>query len=365
MPYATNFDSTWCKQVSNSLLAWFAANRRDLPWRVHYRPYEVLVSEVMLQQTQMQRVVFYFTRFMTRFPTLQDLAQADLDEVLELWQGLGYYRRAKNLHSLARKIMADYDGKIPSSCETLQTLPGIGPYTAAAIAAIAFEAPCVGLDANVLRVLARLFDCEEDVSTTVGKKIMEDLALKLLPQGRACEYQQALMELGALICGRSPRCRQCPWKTSCLSHAHGTVSQRPVKAQAVSRLVRYQMAGLVFDTQKRLLLCRQPDTGIWANLLTLPDCEATQDKLSCGHYQAFLAKKTGLLGKAQNWHLTLKHSYTKWQIFLQVWAYIVPQAKVSAPFVWVEPADFSRIPMPSPHRTALQRYLDNFSENIV
>ncbi|MCR5814628.1 MAG: A/G-specific adenine glycosylase [Desulfovibrio sp.] len=357
MPSATPLSRSWSAEVTKRLLAWFGANARDLPWRLHYTPYEVWVSEIMLQQTQMLRVVDYFKRFMSRFPTLQSLAQADLEAVLCAWEGLGYYQRAKNLHKTARLLLAEYGGQLPTDQEKLEKLPGIGHYTAGAIAAIAFEQPTVGVDANGLRVLARLFDCCEDVRSSSGKICIERYARALLPEQRARDFNQALMEFGALICGRKLLCADCPLQDLCLAHAHGTESQRPVQMSSSLRQLRYSTAGVIIDGKRRLLLCQRPKQGIWANLWTLPEFEMAKSDDPTRCFCSLFARQTGLKLYALDWQTQLQHSYTKWQIVLQVRAFFLVSCVLSKPFVWFARSDLAKLPLPSPHRTVLDRFL--------
>jgi A/G-specific adenine glycosylase len=215
-------------RLRRALLDWFAVNQRRLPWRVNYTPYEVWVSEVMLQQTQMERGVDYFNRWMARFPDIAALAAADEEAVLRQWEGLGYYSRARHLLAAARKIVAEHGGVFPSDLEAIRALPGVGPYTAGAIASIAFgeKLPCV--DANVERVIARVFDVDSPVKQDPAAGVVRRWALRLVPEGRAREHNQAMMELGALICRKKPRCEVCPLAEFCISRHLGIAEQRPV-----------------------------------------------------------------------------------------------------------------------------------------
>lgn len=218
-------------RIQRALLDWFAVNQRRLPWRVHYTPYEVWVSEVMLQQTQMERGVDYFNRWMARFPDIAALAAADEEAVLRQWEGLGYYSRARHLLAAARKIMAEHGGAFPSDLEAIRALPGVGPYTAGAIASIAFgeKLPCV--DANVERVIARVFDVDSPVKQDPAAGVVRRWALRLVPEGLAREHNQAMMELGALVCRKKPRCEVCPLAVFCSSRHLGIVEQRPCRAK--------------------------------------------------------------------------------------------------------------------------------------
>src|SRR5690554_4542816 len=205
------------------LLQWWDEGHADLPWRRSREPYAIWVAEIMLQQTQITTVIPYYLRWMERFPTVHELAAAELDEVLKMWEGLGYYSRARNLHAAAQAVVEEYGGKLPQTAKELQKLRGIGPYTAGAVASIAFEQPVPILDGNVIRVLSRLYDIADDVTETQTKRYLWQLAEGLVPQERPGDFNQALMELGQRICvPATPRCHRCPVARHCLARERGT-----------------------------------------------------------------------------------------------------------------------------------------------
>jgi len=218
--------------LTKSLLAWYEANDRDLPWRRTHDPYAIWVSEIMLQQTRVETVLPYYERWMARFPDLQSLAAASQEEILTLWEGLGYYSRARHLHRAAQLLVAEYDGRLPETAAELKGLPGIGPYTAAAIATFAFGADAIALDGNLRRVLSRLFDLRLDPRTPQGERRLLAQTADLLPRGRASEFNQALMDLGTTLCTpRSPDCLRCPLARGCLANARRTQARRPVRSR--------------------------------------------------------------------------------------------------------------------------------------
>src|SRR2546430_6052542 len=209
-------------EIRSRLLAWYAANRRDLPWRRTRDPYRILVAEYLLQRTRIASGTPYYERFLMRFPTVQDLAAASLDDVLAVWEGLGFYGRAKRLHAAAHVIVAEHDGKVPPSYDALAALPGICPYTAGAIASIAFGIVAPAVDGNVLRVLARLFRIPEDVTSVVVHRRMIELAATLVSLDAPGAFNQAIMELGATTCTPTrPACDRCPLENQCLARAAG------------------------------------------------------------------------------------------------------------------------------------------------
>src|SRR5512137_1830169 len=208
--------------LSTRLLRWYAAHKRELPWRKTHDPYRIWVAEIMLQQTQVETVISYYMRWLRRFPTVARLAAAPLDEVLAHWEGLGYYARARNLHRAAKLLVEKSRGQLPQTLDGLRALPGIGLYTAAAIGSIAFGIDAAALDGNLKRVLARIFDVRQDVTSPGGEKSVRALAESLVPPGRAGDYNQALMDLGATICTpRAPRCDACPVQTLCEAYRLG------------------------------------------------------------------------------------------------------------------------------------------------
>ncbi|MEW6499985.1 MAG: A/G-specific adenine glycosylase, partial [Thermodesulfobacteriota bacterium] len=212
--------------LQEALLAWFAAHSRDLPWRRTYDPYHVWISEIMLQQTRMERVIGYFRRWLERFPDLPALAAADEEEVLKCWEGLGYYSRARNLHRAAGLVMRDHGGTIPADHAALLTLPGIGRYTAGAIMSLAFNREYPLVDANVERLFARLYDIDSPVREAVNHRFVWQRALELIPPGRARLFNQALMELGALVCTpKNPACSACPLAGHCKALRGNTVTR--------------------------------------------------------------------------------------------------------------------------------------------
>ena len=270
---AQNFTQEAAQRIPAALLEWFAKHRRDLPWRARYHPYEVWISEVMLQQTQMERGVAYFQRWMERFPNVQAVAEASEDEIMRYWEGLGYYRRARFLHQAAKAIMERHGGSIPSSQEDLAALPGLGSYTASAILGIAFEQDIVPVDANVERVFSRLLDLDSPVKKKPASDIINGEAQRLLPAGHARNYDQALMEFGALVCGKAPKCQECPLTTWCASFQNGTQKIRPVTA-ARAETIPVTAAHGILICEKHVLLLQRDTSGLWGNMWEFPGADS-------------------------------------------------------------------------------------------
>lgn len=261
------------------LLAWYDRAAADLPWRTPpgaaspdpARAYAVWLSEIMLQQTQVETVKPYFLRFVAAYPTVESLAATPLDEVLKLWEGLGYYSRARNLHRAAQIIASEMGGQFPETVEGLRALPGVGRYSAGAIASIAYGAPAPVLDGNVIRVFARVTDLPEDVTAASTQAALWKLAEDWLPQARPGDYNQALMELGRTICTpRNPRCADCPIAGHCLAYARSTQALRPVKRARAQTPHHLVTAGLIWNERGQLLIAQRPLDGLLGGLWEFP-----------------------------------------------------------------------------------------------
>ncbi len=261
------------EKSAEPLLAWYDAHGRELPWRIRGAgrpdPYRVWLSEIMLQQTTVATVKPYFERFLQKWPTVNDLAAAPLDQVMAAWAGLGYYARARNLHRCAQIVSTDYGGRFPEDETGLKALPGVGNYTAAAIAAIAFDQVATVVDGNVERVVARLFAVETPLPK--AKPEISRLAATLTPQERAGDYAQAMMDLGATICTAArPKCLLCPLKEGCLAHARGLAAELPRRTPKAARPIRRAVAFWLEGRNKEVLLRRRPPKGLLGGMMEVP-----------------------------------------------------------------------------------------------
>lgn len=268
-------------QASGALLDWYDRHARDLPWRVppgaveRPDPYRVWLSEIMLQQTTVAAVKDYFARFLARWPAVGDLAAAPLDDVLHAWQGLGYYARARNLHRCARAVMQDNGGAFPDTEEALRALPGVGAYTAAAIAAIAFGRPATVVDGNVERVMARLHAVETPLPA--AKPVLRRLAALTTPAGRPGDYAQAVMDLGATVCtARSPRCLLCPWSGGCAAHGRNMAGGLPRRAPKKAKPLRRGIVWWIEGPDGRVMLQRRPENGLLGGMMEFPGTDWTE-----------------------------------------------------------------------------------------
>ena len=258
-------------RLPEALLPWYELNRRDLPWRKDKEPYHIWISEIMLQQTRVEAVKGYYRRFLSALPTVASLANADEDELHKLWEGLGYYSRVRNLKKAAQQIMERHNGIFPATYLEISALAGIGPYTAGAICSIAYDQPTPAVDGNVLRVIARLTDDNTPIDRPAFRKAITENLAAIYPV-RAGDFTQALMELGATVCGpnRKPDCGSCPCNTFCLAYAHGTAELLPIKKAKPQRRVEEKTV-FILSCDGSYALCKRPEKGLLAGLWEFPN----------------------------------------------------------------------------------------------
>lgn len=253
------------------IIQWYLTNKRDLPWRKDRDPYKIWISEVMLQQTRVDTVIPYFHKFMKAFPTIFHLAEASLEEVLKLWEGLGYYSRARNLHHTAREVVQKYDGEFPKDAEILGTLKGIGPYTKGAILSIAFNKREPAVDGNVMRVLARILKIEENIDKHRTKKLIYTSAKKLISHDDPSSFNQGLMELGATICiPHQPKCEHCPVQKHCVAYETGMTKILPIRSKIEKQKTIPYVVILAKDDKENYLIEKRPSSGLLADLWQFP-----------------------------------------------------------------------------------------------
>ncbi len=347
------------------LLAWYAANKRVLPWRDHPDPYAVWVSEIMLQQTQVETVRPYFIRWMARFPDVQTLAAADEQDVLALWEGLGYYSRARNLHRAAQQIVARHDGRLPADIRALRALPGIGAYTAGAIASMAFGLDEPAIDGNVLRVVARLFALETCVDTGAGRRQVERLVRAHLPSGRAGDFNQALMDLGAGLClPKAPRCERCPLAEICLARAAARQEALPCRKPR-RKPPHVIVTAAVIWRDDRVLLAQRPAGGLLANLWEFPGgkLEAGESLTDCLRRE--IREELGVeieVGAALG---VYRHAYTHFRVTLHAFrAHLLrgePRPLQAQALTWAALAELDAFPMGKIDRRIARRLQESAS----
>jgi A/G-specific adenine glycosylase len=311
-------------QIASRLLAWWDTGHADYPWRRNRDPYAIWVAEIMLQQTQVLTVIPYYERWLGEFPTIQTLAKASLDEVLRVWQGLGYYSRARNMHAAAQTLVTDFDGRLPQSVSELMKLKGIGRYTAGAIASIAFDQQVPVLDGNVIRILTRLTDLSENITRSATRKHLWELAADLVPAHRAGDFNQALMELGQQVCSPAqPRCLLCPLTADCLARLRGTQLERPVRPPR-KNIPHYDVvAGVIWEkdsstkpASSRFLIARRPLDGLLGGLWEFPGGKQELDETLSQALRREIKEELDIDIEVGRPLARVKHAYTHFRITL-------------------------------------------------
>ncbi|HWB08330.1 MAG TPA: A/G-specific adenine glycosylase [Pirellulales bacterium] len=340
--------AAWKRQFRRKLVDWYRRHARDLEWRRSRDPYRVWVSEIMLQQTQVATVADYFPRFVAEFPDVASLAAADEARVLRLWEGLGYYRRARQLHQAAKLIVAEHGGRFPSEVETVRNLPGIGRYTAGAILSIAFDARQPILEANTIRLFSRLIAYRGDPRSKSGENLLWLLAEELLPASGSSQFNQALMELGSLVCTpRAPACEPCPVRSLCPTHRDGLQdSIPPPKPKPRIEAVRELL--LVVRNQDRVLLRRRHATERWAGLWDFPRFPIDgADGSSTEAVLEKLAATTGVKARVAAPLTTIKHGVTRFRITLDChWADCLhAPRRLPTGIRWLRPTQLADYPL--------------------
>jgi A/G-specific adenine glycosylase len=351
------------ERFARELLDWYDRNRRDLPWRRNPDPYAVWVSEMMLQQTQVATVIPYWTRWMERFPTVRELAAAPLDDVLKQWQGLGYYARARNLHRAAQVIMEKHGGVFPTRYDEVLALPGIGRYTAGAVCSIALGLDTPIVDANVIRVLCRIFGLRGDPKSASVQERLWELAADLIPSGRASAFNQGMMELGALVCQAKPRCAACPVNDVCAAYASGKPESLPEFAPKPVFTLQTDVSAIVRHPSGdgRLLLVRRPEGGLWGGLHEFPRVTRTDDETNGAAAERAARETAGVDVRAAETVLgTVRHGVTTRKITL---VGVACELKNETPLTpaagwaafWVPLAEIDRYALSSPQARLMEQ----------
>ena len=335
------------------LLAWFDKQGRCLPWREARprNPYHVWVSEIMLQQTRTEAVKGYFQNWLAHFPTVEALAQAPEQEVLQAWQGLGYYNRARNLQKAAREILIRYQGALPRNAEDLEKLPGIGDYTAGAIASMAFGQAVPAVDGNLLRVLARLYAVQDDILSTTGKKKLREMACSAIPPERPGDFNEALMDLGAEICiPRHPRCEACPIQDSCRALAEQLTGELPHRQKKSSQKI-YFTASAIFIRDGQVLLHQRPGQGLLASMWEFPTALAETEEASREGLRVLAHRVDGLFWQH-------KHAFSHQIWFMKAW-WAADPAGGQEHCSWVPLEEPASVPLAGPHAKLFQALCRN------
>lgn len=335
--------------VQHTIARWYQKRRRDLPWRQTLDPYAVWVSEVMLQQTQVKTVVPYFQRFMEAFADVKQLAHADEQRVLKLWEGLGYYSRARNLHRAARLVVERFNAQVPDDWHTFRQLPGVGDYIGAAVLSIAFSKPYAVVDGNVKRVLARLFMLETEVNVAKGHAVFQPVADQLLERSHPGRHNQAVMELGAMVCTpRQPLCAQCPLQRHCKALKAGQVHNYP-RRTARKAVGRQRWAAAVVFKNGRLLLTQRPGAGLLAGMWEFPGGQVQEGQDPAQACSDAIKASVGLKAPVKAHIVTVNHTYThfKLQLDLYLCPYQSGRVRLNGPaaFKWIAFEKLSRLPL--------------------
>ena len=336
--------------LAQKLLLWYAKNARSLPWRGHPNPYAVWVSEIMLQQTRVETVKPYFERWMARFPTVADLAQAPQQEVLSAWEGLGYYSRARNLHAAAQEIVKNYGGRLPAGVDALRSLPGIGRYTAGAIASIAFGQDEPALDGNIRRVLARVFNVTQPARSPQAERRFWELAAENLPPGQAGDYNQALMDLGATVCTpRQPDCPRCPLSDLCQAFRLGVQEARPVKA-AKPELPHYTVTAAVIQRQGQVLIAQRPPNGLLGGMWEFPGGKIEPGESLPECLEREISEELGAQIRVGDPFGVYRHAYTHFRVTLHAFCCTLVNGRQPRPVQvhdlrWVSRQELQDYPM--------------------
>ncbi|AOV06837.1 A/G-specific adenine glycosylase [Sporosarcina ureilytica] len=328
-----------------SLLQWYQTEKRDLPWRRTSNPYYIWVSEVMLQQTRVDTVIPYYERFITKYPTMEKLADADENELLKMWEGLGYYSRARNLQEGVREVVATYGGNVPTNRKEISTLKGVGPYTAGAVLSIAFGIPEHAVDGNVMRVLSRIVLIEEDITIPRTKRIFEDVVMDLIDKQDPSSFNQGLMELGATICTPKPKCLLCPVREYCQAFYEGRQEELPVRTRKKRGKVIPVATFAIQNEQGEWLLRKRPENGLLANLWEFPMVELTTNQ-SAGE---ILFKQLGLKVSAVSDIMSFKHIFTHltWEV-TSYYANLKVENRVPDGYKFFTATEVEALPKPVP-----------------
>jgi len=329
------------RTVEQRLLPWFENHRRTMPWRQNRTPYRVWISEIMLQQTRVEQVIPFFNRFIKRFPSLKSLAEAPLLDVLKMWEGLGYYSRARNLHKTAQIISKDWKGRFPKSEKDLKKLPGIGNYTAAAIGSLAMNLDLAVLDGNVIRVLSRLFTYPRDPTTIAAKKELQQFADSLLVRGRAGDCNEAFMELGAKICTpRNPNCPECPLSRVCLACKSGTPEIYPVKAPKKKVPHILVGAGVITNRRGEVLVAQRKTDAMLGGLWEFPGGKQESGETIQQCIVREIREELGVNVTIEDFLLTVKHAYSHFTMEMHAYRARIasgrPRPIECAAYAWVK-----------------------------
>lgn len=338
------------KRLTAAILEWYRKNRRDLPWRQTRNPYHIWVSEIMLQQTQVETVIPYYQRFVARFPTIRALASASLHDVLKAWENLGYYARARNLHIASKRIVTQFQGKLPHTWDELTALPGVGNYTASAILSMAYGKPYAAVDSNVRRILCRICLIDKPVFNAQTLWNIQALASGLVPEDSPGVFNQALMDLGAMICRpRYPICELCPLREYCLAHQRGMQEKLPVRKRGGILPHKNMMAAVLKNEQGWLLIVRRLPRGLLGGLWKFPGGLKVPGETKENALLRTVREELGIQIVVREPIVSVKHAYTHFRVTIHAfscgWIEGEPHTRTCVDWRWVEPVKLDDYPV--------------------
>lgn len=348
------------ENAAQDLLDWYTKNKRELPWRKTDDPYKIWVSEIMLQQTRVDTVIPYYHRFLEAFPTIYDLSEANQQQVLKLWEGLGYYSRGRNLHQAAKMVVNQFGGNIPDDHKSITELKGIGPYTAAAVLSIAFDKKHAVVDGNVIRVLTRYFGIEDDIRSGKTKKQVQDLADQMIPEAQPGDFNQAVMELGATVCTPSnPKCEECPLSVDCVAYQTVRTDSIPYKSPAKKVPHHHIGVGLIVNKNNELLIALRPNDVMLGGLWEFPGGKKENGEDIEETVRRELEEELGVDVQVYDQFMKLKHAYSHFKITLHAyWCSIssgTPKPISGKELNWVSLDEIDRYPFPKANKTLIEK----------
>lgn len=334
-----------------------------MPWRDCGDPYRIWVSEIMLQQTRVDQATPYFEQFMERFPTVHDLAKAEQQEVLRVWEGLGYYSRARHLHAASKLVVNEFDGKVPNNWEDINKLKGVGPYTAAAVLSIAFQKKHAVMDGNVIRVLSRYFGIEDNVRTTKTKNVIQDYADELIPEKRPGDFNQALMELGATVCTPSnPDCEECPLQEDCVAFKTLRTEEIPYKSKKKKRPHHQIGVGIIMNEEEEVLIALRPNDAMLGGLWEFPGGKQNEDEEMPDTVKRELKEELGVEVTVKKPFMKLDHAYSHFKITMHAYLCKIkdgtPKPKSSQEVRWISINELGDYPFPKANRKLTEKLMN-------
>ncbi len=349
---------------AKAILEWYRSHKRDMPWRDNPEPYRVWVSEIMLQQTRVDQATPYFNRFIDRFPSIKSLAEADQQEVLKVWEGLGYYSRARNLHSSAKRIWTELGGHFPETYDEILDLKGVGPYTAAAISSIVYGLPHAVVDGNVIRLITRFAGIREDVRTQPVKNQVQELADQWLSKQHPGDFNQAMMEMGAVVCTpRKPGCTSCPLQLNCVAYQSAETDTIPYKSPPKKKPHHHIAVGILQRDDGKVLIALRPEDAMLGGLWEFPGGKQEKNENLNETLKRELREELGVEVEIISPFLNLKHTYSHFSITLH--AYLcritsgIPKAKDSQEIRWVNRSELADYPFPKANKTLTEKLIDD------